>query len=192
MILNLILYGALLLTAFIVYKYLTLKRVKLEDQKNYLPEDYLKGIPEDVKKKIDWSNMLHYWYPIAFSTDIKDDKPYGTQIYGEPIVLYRAKNGKIVCSEDRCPHRSAQLSIGKIRNGNLECPYHGWEFGDEGQCERIPSTGSDSKMKDLVCLKTKPCAEALGVVFIWPGDPSLAHDSLIPRYMFREREWEGW
>lgn len=123
MVLTILFYLGLLLTTFIIYKYFTLIRVNLKDQKNHLPEDYLKNIPEDVKKKLDPDNMLHYWYPIAFSTDIQD-KPYGTKIYRRPIVLYRSKNGKVVCSDDVCPHRSAQLSIGKIRNGNLECPYH--------------------------------------------------------------------
>lgn len=47
-------------------------------------------------------------------------------------------------------------------------------------------------MKELVCLKNLPVVEDLGIVFIWPGEEQLADSSLVPRYIFREREWKGW
>lgn len=42
--------------------------------------------------------------------------------------------------EDVCPHRSAKLSLGKIRNNAVVCPFHGFEFGYDGSCTLVPET----------------------------------------------------
>ena len=40
---------------------------------------------------------------------------------------------------DKCPHRLAPLTEGRINEeGLLECPYHGWAFSGGGDCEVIP------------------------------------------------------
>jgi phenylpropionate dioxygenase-like ring-hydroxylating dioxygenase large terminal subunit len=40
---------------------------------------------------------------------------------------------------DECPHRLAPLSEGRVVDGGLECPYHGWQFeGAGGGCVAIP------------------------------------------------------
>jgi phenylpropionate dioxygenase-like ring-hydroxylating dioxygenase large terminal subunit len=176
---------------FLAYKTFTLKRTNKNEAKNHTVEDYIKST-QDLTKNMDPLQMENYWYPILFSKDLKDDKPHGTKIFGEPIVLYRTKDNKVVCAQDVCPHRSSKLSIGKVKDGVIECPYHGWQFEEKGQCKKIPSVKEDSSMPKLVCLTTKPCIEEMGMIFIWPGNPKLADEKLIPRHMFREREWEGW
>ncbi len=40
--------------------------------------------------------------------------------------------------EDRCPHRLAALSAGRIVGGKLTCSYHGWQFNGTGLCMAIP------------------------------------------------------
>jgi phenylpropionate dioxygenase-like ring-hydroxylating dioxygenase large terminal subunit len=40
---------------------------------------------------------------------------------------------------DRCPHRGAQLSLGRVVAGTLQCPYHGWRFEPQGRCVGIPA-----------------------------------------------------
>ena len=44
------------------------------------------------------------------------------------------------CFEDRCPHRLAPLSEGRIepKDGSLYCNYHGWRFNGDGSCAGIP------------------------------------------------------
>jgi hypothetical protein len=59
-------------------------------------------------------------YPIVFSEDLKKDEPYGIRILGDPLVLFRDKKGAPTCLADRCPHRSAPLSLGTVRQGNIE------------------------------------------------------------------------
>ncbi len=54
-----------------------------------------------------------------------------------PIVIWRA-NGEICAALDKCPHRNFPLSKGYVENGKLVCPYHGWEFGNDGKCTEVP------------------------------------------------------
>jgi phenylpropionate dioxygenase-like ring-hydroxylating dioxygenase large terminal subunit len=53
-------------------------------------------------------------------------------------VLWRSA-GAFSAFTDRCPHRGARLSLGRIRGDRLECPYHGWQFDRQGQCRLIPA-----------------------------------------------------
>src|ERR1700761_819072 len=46
-----------------------------------------------------------YWYPLAWSDELKPGKTLGREYAGEPIVLYRGTSGKVFALEDRCAHR---------------------------------------------------------------------------------------
>lgn len=177
---------------YLIYDASTFERTNPKEATNNRPEDFVKSVPQEIYKKLDPLNMKDYWYPVTLSRLLTDKEPHGFKLLGEPLVLYRDKNGKAVCAQDLCPHRSAKLSVGSMRDGNLECCYHGWQFGENGQCMRIPSISHESHQEKNVCMKTKPLIEEMGIIFVWPGNPSLAHSTLVPRFMFREREWKGW
>jgi phenylpropionate dioxygenase-like ring-hydroxylating dioxygenase large terminal subunit len=55
-----------------------------------------------------------------------------------PIVLARMDGQKVVAFEDRCPHRQAPLSKGRLVGGTLQCPYHGWRFNGRGELRELP------------------------------------------------------
>ncbi len=65
-------------------------------------------------------------------------KPLRKVLFGKPLVVFRSKNGSVNILEDRCPHRNAPLSSGKIIDNNIQCPYHGWVFDKNGDCQKIP------------------------------------------------------
>jgi phenylpropionate dioxygenase-like ring-hydroxylating dioxygenase large terminal subunit len=184
------------IACFIIYyiiKWINLpKRTIHKENKDNLPEDYLKNIPNEIYSKIDLKNMKHYWYPVDISSNINDTKPHGIFLLDEPLVLYRSKDGKINCAQDLCPHRSARLSLGNMRDGNLECQYHGWQFSTDGKCEKVPAVSKESKFAQDICLNTKPCVETMGLIWVWVGPKELAHESLIPKYIFREKGFVGW
>lgn len=72
-------------------------------------------------------NFRQFWYPISLSKDLLAGEIVGLHLLGDPVCLYREKGGRVVCLADRCAHRSAPLSIGQIRDEQLECKYHGWK-----------------------------------------------------------------
>jgi phenylpropionate dioxygenase-like ring-hydroxylating dioxygenase large terminal subunit len=130
-----------------------------------------------------------YWYPVAFSHEINcgSGRPLGFHLLNEPLCLYRTNDGQVVCVLDLCPHRSAPLSLGQItKEGNLECVYHGWQYGANGQCVYIPSVSKKSNTASLICARTVPVHEQYGFIWIWPGKRELANSDLIPHHLFSD------
>tara|TARA_R110000772_G_scaffold146487_1_gene256659 strand:- start:1177 stop:2235 length:1059 start_codon:yes stop_codon:yes gene_type:complete len=107
------------------------------------------------------------WWVAGFSSEITRE-PIGRWILDKPVLLYRTQNGDPVALDDRCPHRWAPLSKGRVVGDDIECPYHGITFGPDGHCVRIPS------QKAIVadCLvHSYPLIESGPFVWIWMGDP---------------------
>ena len=120
----------------------------------------------------DWKN---HWYALTFNSYIPNPSESAeavpAAVFGHPLVLWRSHdNGEVHCAHDVCPHRSAALSEGRLRNGNLECLYHGWEFASDGTCVRIPQLKEGAAIPKRACLKLKPCRIVEGIVWVWMGD----------------------
>lgn len=78
------------------------------------------------------------WYVAAWDHEIGRDM-LRRILLNEPVLLYRRQDGKAVALEDRCCHRQAPLSMGKLVGDIVECPYHGLQFDPGGACVEIPS-----------------------------------------------------
>lgn len=109
------------------------------------------------------------WYPILESRQVRTTKPIGVTRVGERLVLWREADGRVACMPDRCPHRSAMLSRGKIRDGCIECPYHGLRFNPEGRCTVIPANGCDAPVPHGFDLAPHSVREEHGVIWYWYG-----------------------
>ncbi|HZY16417.1 MAG TPA: aromatic ring-hydroxylating dioxygenase subunit alpha [Ramlibacter sp.] len=79
-----------------------------------------------------------HWHPVADAAAV-DGRPVAARLLGEDLVLWRDEAGALQAWPDRCPHRGAKLSLGRITGGRLECPYHGWQFEAGGQCVHVPA-----------------------------------------------------
>jgi phenylpropionate dioxygenase-like ring-hydroxylating dioxygenase large terminal subunit len=125
------------------------------------------------------------WYVILESREIKKGKPVGFTRLGEKMVAWRLADGKIVVQADLCPHRGAALHQGKINNGNIICPFHGFEFDPRGTCKLIPANGKKSVPPKIFQVKTYPARERHGYIFIWWGE---AREEYPPLPIFEELE----
>lgn len=132
---------------------------------------------DPMARPFDWQFC---WYPVVFTADFSDHRPYRFSLLGQPFVLYRSGDGHLVCADDRCPHRMARLSDGQITDGQLECLYHGWRFDGSGACVLIPQLPADKTIPQKACLKTYSVKEQQGIIWLWPGAAELADAALIP------------
>jgi phenylpropionate dioxygenase-like ring-hydroxylating dioxygenase large terminal subunit len=82
------------------------------------------------------------WHAVAASAELGDE-PLQVWLLGEPWVLVRLA-GAVRAFPDRCPHRLAPLSAGRVTDGTLQCGYHGWRFGADGRCVEIPALGKST------------------------------------------------
>lgn len=116
----------------------------------------------------DYSPALkNFWYPVAFTADIKEDTMVPFECFEEPWVLFRGQDGRVGCVRNSCAHRACPLHLGEVKTGRIQCPYHGWEYSTHGVCERMPSTNSKPVN---VSIQALPCIEQDEMVWIWPGD----------------------
>ncbi len=78
------------------------------------------------------------WHPVAAETDLGSE-PLALTLLDQRLVLWRGSDGGAQAFADRCPHRGTPLSMGRVRDGRLECAYHGWQFEAAGRCVHIPA-----------------------------------------------------
>lgn len=83
-------------------------------------------------------DVLRFFHPVLGSRALRDE-PVRVTVDGRPFALFRDGSGKAAALADRCPHRFAPLSRGRVdAAGRLTCPYHGWSFDAQGR-GRSPS-----------------------------------------------------
>lgn len=126
-------------------------------------------------------NWQNHWYPVTFAQDLFEDKPYSFSLYDEPLIIFRNSAGILVCLKNLCPHRAAKLSDGQIIDGKVECLYHGWQFGTDGECLHIPQLEQSAKIPKQACVKSFPVREFQGIIWVWLGDEKIDDDNLIPK-----------
>lgn len=114
-----------------------------------------------------------YWYPLAWSKEVKPGKTLACRFAGEPVVLFRTQAGKIFALEDRCAHRQVPLSLGVVEGETLKCGYHGWRYNCAGTCVDVPYLGRERLPNGV---RSYPAQEIDGLIFIFPGNAALASE----------------
>ncbi|CAB3653771.1 hypothetical protein LMG24238_01287 [Paraburkholderia sediminicola] len=120
-----------------------------------------------------------YWYPLAWSHEVKRGKTHGVTFAGEPIVLARTESGKVFALEDRCAHRQVPLHQGVVDGESIRCGYHGWTYDCSGACIDVPYLGRDRLPNGV---RSYPCREVEGVIFVFPGNAELAEERPLPAF----------
>ena len=130
------------------------------------------------------------WYIAAEPSEIAHGILART-ILGKPLAIFRTESGQVVALDDRCPHRFAPLSRGRVVGENLRCGYHGAEFNAAGACVLVPGQQIVPPKAKIACY---PLTEKHGYIWVWMGDPKLASDlSSIPDLLYRSDHagWDG-
>lgn len=126
------------------------------------------------------------WYVAAWDHEIGRDMPRRI-ILGEPVLLYRTVEGKPVALEDRCCHRQAPLSMGRLIGDVVKCPYHGLEFDASGACVKIPS---QERIPPSARVRAFPVIERNHWIWVWLGDAAKADPALIEDFHWMDDP--GW
>lgn len=127
------------------------------------------------------------WYAAAQSSAVKKT-PIAVCILGEPIVLFRLKNGQIIALEDRCPHRHAPLSRGELKDDTIQCVYHGLRYNQHGMCIHIPT---QQQIPEDLKVKKYAAIEKHGLIFLWMQRQAKPQENLFYKFPWEEEEdWE--
>ena len=113
--------------------------------------------------------FINFWYPAGRSADLTT-APVRRRMLGQDFVLWRDDAGQAHCLANTCIHRGASLADGKVRDGEVQCPYHGWRFAGDGRCTAIPSLGKAARIPGRARVDAYPVQEKYGLVFAFLGD----------------------
>ena len=136
------------------------------------------------------------WYPVHYVGDLDKSRPTRFTLLGQDVVIWwepEAATWRVFA--DQCPHRLAPLSEGRVNEaGQLECPYHGWAFSGDGDCEVIPQHPADqmAQISSRACVQSLPTSVQQGLLFVYPGDRDRAPLVEVPLIDPLEDEAEGW
>jgi phenylpropionate dioxygenase-like ring-hydroxylating dioxygenase large terminal subunit len=126
--------------------------------------------------------LKNCWYVAAESREVSR-APLGRVLLGDPVVLYRREDGSPVALEDRCCHRRAPLSKGKVIGDRLQCGYHGFTFDTSGACVVIPG---QERVPATVGVRAYPVVERHRYIWIWMGEADKADPASIPDFYYND------
>lgn len=116
--------------------------------------------------------LANDWLPVAAAQQIVPDQPLAARLLGEDLVLWR-DGEQALAWQDRCPHRGAQLSRGRVEpaDGTLICPYHGWRFAGSGDCVHLPAHPDQTPPARAAAVAYRVRAE-YGLIWVSLGNPT--------------------
>ena len=127
------------------------------------------------------------WYVAAWSKEV-GRQLLPRRILDEPVLLYRKNDGTPVALLDRCAHKLAPLSMGRLVDDVVQCGYHGMEYDGTGQCVRVPG---QERIPKTAKVRSFPLVERYNAVWIWTADPALADaDKIIAIEHYGEPVWK--
>lgn len=128
------------------------------------------------------SYLRNAWYVGAWADELPRQKMLTRVLLEERVLMFRDEMGTARALFDRCPHRFAPLSMGRLcENGRvIQCGYHGLQFQSDGECVHNPHGPVPKSAR----VRSYPLFERHGAIWIWMGDPERADPALIPDFSF--------
>jgi choline monooxygenase len=88
-----------------------------------------------------------------------------------PIVIALDGDGTLRAFINVCRHRGAIVAIGAAKRGTIQCPYHAWTYGLDGQLRAAPRSAEDPAFEGS-CLGLLPASVGTWGPFVFANpDP---------------------
>ena len=115
--------------------------------------------------------LRRYWQPVALADELEGPRPVRpVKLMGQNFVLFRDEKGELGFIDRDCAHRGADLAYGRIEDGGLRCPFHGWLFSVNGDCLETPAEPEGSKLHLRYKQRSYPVVLRSGIVFAYIGE----------------------
>lgn len=133
--------------------------------------------------------LYNCWYAAAWEHEIPAGGMLARTFLEHPVVIYRGESGRCVALDDRCCHRAAPLSLGRIEGDCIRCMYHGMKYAPDGSCVEIP--GQD-RISSKHRVRRFPLVSKGELLWIWMGDADLANpDGIMDYEPLSDPGWAG-
>ena len=115
--------------------------------------------------------LRQYWQPAALSEELAGDRPVvAVTLMNEQLVLFVDERDRLGLIGRQCPHRGVDLSFGRLEDGGLRCPFHGWLLDVNGACLQTPTEPDTSTFHERVQHRSYPVQERNGIVWVYLGE----------------------
>lgn len=105
------------------------------------------------------------WFQIGWSTELDAGDVKPLRYFGQDLVAYRTRSGRLVVLDAYCEHLGAHLGHGGTVSGDdIRCPFHGWEWSPEGRNTCIPYQKATNRVRRI---GTWTVAERDGIMYLW-------------------------
>lgn len=141
------------------------------------------------------------WFMVAVAEEVTQ-KPEPVRFFGQDMVLYRGKSGRVVLLDAYCPHMRVHIARNTtsyiVRDGeqidgdSIRCPGHGWRFNPDGQCDDIPYATQGHAIPKAACVKSHKVIERGGCIWMWHDAEGGAPDFDLPAFAEWDMEEQGW
>jgi phenylpropionate dioxygenase-like ring-hydroxylating dioxygenase large terminal subunit len=133
--------------------------------------------------------LKNCWYVAALDRELIDGKLLSRMLLGQHVLLFRGESGRLFALNDRCPHRGALLSRGRLEGDAVRCMYHGIKYDGSGKCLQIPG-------QDMIPPKLRvpgyPVVQRGPFIWIWMGETAKADPALIVDLPYlTDPAWKG-
>jgi len=142
---------------------------------------------EDVSAPKREPRPIHQnWWPVSALYALDADRPNGIEVLSKKLVALQDSDGSWKVLDDRCSHRFAPLSEGRLLKDEdsgsvcLQCAYHGWEFSTDGTCTRVPQ--QQERVDKARPVQAYPTRTDAGILWVWtdPKTVDLAESTRLP------------
>lgn len=153
----------------------------------------MRGVPENRSSEAPSSAevslaLRRCWQPVARIADLEQG-PQRAVLLGEALAVFLTEDGEPAVVADRCAHRGASLSMGRVSGASLQCPYHGWEWsGQDGACTRIPSLADQTQIPERARIPAFAARRHWGLVWAVLEEP-LTPVPAVPWFDEETRVW---
>jgi phenylpropionate dioxygenase-like ring-hydroxylating dioxygenase large terminal subunit len=113
--------------------------INIFDRSGQAPSSKIIDYPKlDYRELTEQNKYDLQWYVIGESSQFLTNKPIKATIWNKNYVVWKNENQSYVGLDDVCSHKGASLSKGKVCNNHVVCPYHGYEFDENGVLTKVP------------------------------------------------------
>ena len=128
------------------------------------------------------------WYFVASRQDVQRARLLQKTWMGESIVVWCDVDGNVCVAESFCPHLGSDMGPetgGRVCEGRLVCPFHGFEYDTKGHCVATPFADPPRNAR-LRVFETRVIS---GLIFAWWGIEGREPQWYLPE---EEPAQDGW
>jgi phenylpropionate dioxygenase-like ring-hydroxylating dioxygenase large terminal subunit len=94
--------------------------------------------------------FAHAWQYAGHVGQLAEPGSYFTLRVGDvPLVVVRDRKGELRAFVNVCRHRGAEVVLGEGRCTTLQCHYHAWTYGLDGELRAAPRAGDELDRSEL-------------------------------------------